>query len=215
MVRRRWTVSLAKSLWQENADLARAALEHPFVQGLRKGTLPRQNFQRYIAQDAYFLEAFARAYALALAHSPDQQGVHDFFTLLAGVQEELHLHSSYAASWGVSLAEVTPSAATLAYTDFLLATASLRGVGETCAAMTPCMRLYAFLGQSLAAQTQQEHHQYRDWIRTYASPDFEALASRLEALLDRYASSTPAIHRTYRRAMELELAFFEAQSKVI
>ncbi len=205
-------MSLSQALWQENVDLAHAALKHPFVQGLRTGMLPRQNFQRYIAQDAYFLEAFARAYALALAHSPDQQGLHDFFALLAGVQEELRLHSSYAASWGISLAEVTPHAATLAYTDFLLATASLRDVGETCAAMTPCMRLYAFLGQSLAAGTQQEQHQYMDWIRTYAAPAFDSLASQLEALLNRYASDTPAIHKAYCRAMELELAFFDAQS---
>jgi thiaminase/transcriptional activator TenA len=209
------TTSLAKKLWQENTDLARTTLAHPFVQGLGNGTLPLQNFQNYIAQDAYFLEAFARAYALALAHSPDQQGIHDFFSLLAGVQEELRLHSSYAASWNVSLVGVTPIAATLAYTDFLLATASLRDVGETCAAMTPCMRLYAFLGQSFAVQVGQEgktDNRYLDWIRTYAVPDFEELATRLETLLDHYASDTPVIHIAYRRAMELELGFFEAQA---
>ncbi len=75
-------MSLAKALWQENADLAQAALEHPFVQGLRKGTLPYQSFQGYIAQDVYFIEASARAYALALARTPDQQGLYDFFDLL-------------------------------------------------------------------------------------------------------------------------------------
>ncbi len=32
-------------------------------------------FQIYVAQDAYFLESFARAYALALAKSPDREGV--------------------------------------------------------------------------------------------------------------------------------------------
>lgn len=118
-------MDLAKTLWAENADLAQAALEHPFVQGLRTGTLPRQNFQSYIAQDAYFLDAFARAYALALAHSPDQQGLQDCFDLLLGVLEELRLHESYAARWGVDLSNVTPTSATLAYTDFLLATAAL------------------------------------------------------------------------------------------
>jgi thiaminase/transcriptional activator TenA len=72
-------MSLAKKLWAENQDLVQAVLTHPFVQGLRTGNLPREAFQRYIAQDAFFLDAFARSYALALAHSPDQQGIHDFF----------------------------------------------------------------------------------------------------------------------------------------
>ena len=60
-------MSLAKSLWVENADVARAALEHRFVRGLGNGDLPLGSFQKYVAQDAFFLEAFARAYALALA----------------------------------------------------------------------------------------------------------------------------------------------------
>ena len=205
-------MSLAKKLWAENEDLAQAALAHPFVQGLRTGTLPRETFQRYIVQDAFFLDAFARSYALALAHSPDQQGIRDFFELLAGVQEELRLHASYAEKWGVSLSDVTPDSATLDYTNFLLGTAFLRGTGETCAAMTPCMRLYAFLGQSLAADTEHLEHQYMEWIRTYSSPDFEALAARLEGLLDRYTTDTDTVHIAYRRAMTLEVAFFEAQS---
>ena len=202
-------MSLAKTLWEENADIARAALEHRFVRGLGDGDLLLESFQEYVAQDAFFLEAFARAYALALAHSPDRAGLHDFAQLLAGALEELELHGKYAERWGVELGDVVPGEATLAYTDFLLATAALRGVGETCAAMTPCMRLYAFLGQSLADEGIGESNAYAEWIETYSAPDFEALASTLEDLLDRYAANTPAVHAAYRRAMDLELAFFE------
>lgn len=204
-------MSLAKKLWAENEDLAQAALTHPFVQKLRTGTLPHEIFQHYIIQDTFFLDTFARSYALALAHSPDRQGIHDFFALLAGVVEELRLHTGYAEKWGVSLSDVTPDSATLDYTNYLLGTAFLRGTGETCAIMTPCMRLYAFLGQSLASDSEHRDHQYIEWIRTYSSPDFEALATRLESLLDHYASDTEATHIAYRRAMTLEVAFFEAQ----
>jgi thiaminase/transcriptional activator TenA len=93
----------------------------------------------------------------------------------------------------------------------LLATAALEGVGETCAAMTPCMRLYAHLGQTLAASgAATGQNPYADWVRTYAAPEFEALASRLEALLDRYAVDSPKLRARYRRALVLEVAFFEA-----
>jgi thiaminase/transcriptional activator TenA len=205
-------MSLAKTLWQENADLARATLEHRFVRGIADGTLPLENFQEYVAQDAFYLESFARAYALALSHSPDAESLHDFAELLTGTLEELKLHEGYAARWNVDLNGTVPGKATLAYTDFLLATASLGSVGETCAAMTPCMRLYAFLGQSLAEEGIGEDNPYAEWVETYSDPEFETLASRLEELLDRYAEDAPAVRSAYRRAMDLEIGFFEASS---
>ena len=200
-------MSLAERLWTRSADLAAAALEHPFVTGIADGTLPRERFAGYVAQDAFFLEAFARAYALGVAHSRDRSTLETFADLLAGVREELRLHDGYAARWGIDLAAVEPAPATLAYTDFLLATAALGDVGEVTAAMTPCMRLYAHLGRSLAGRATGP---YREWVDTYADPGFADLAATLEALLDRLAADTTAVRRAYRRAMELELGFFDA-----
>lgn len=201
---------LAGRLWAGNADLARRTLEHPFVQGLAQGTLPRAAFCGYVAQDAYFLESFARAYALAIAHSPDHDTLVAFNALLQGVLEELRLHAGYASRWRIDLDATTPLPATTAYTDFLLATARRGDAGLICAAMTPCLRLYAWLGQQLRAQVGHPGHAYADWIDTYADPAFEALACRLEGLLDSLARSTGTVEPTYRRAMELELAFFDA-----
>jgi thiaminase (transcriptional activator TenA) len=201
-------VSLARTLWHENADLASAALHHPFVRGLADGSLPNDAFTAYVAQDAFFLGSFARAYALALAHSPDRAGIDAFGDLLTGVREELRLHESYAARSGIDLSAVEPAPATLAYTDFLLAAAALGGTGQTCAAMTPCMRLYAYLGQSLAEAPISDR--YTEWVTTYADPAFDLLATILEGLLDKYADPTAPVRVTYRRAMQLELAFFDA-----
>lgn len=203
-------MSLSSQLWHENEDLARAALDGGFVRGIADGSLPAGSFRHYIAQDAFFLESFARAYALALAKSPDREGLHDFSSLISGVLEELSLHAVYAGRWDVPLTNVAPAHATLAYTEFLLSTASLKDVGETCAAMTPCMRLYAYLGRTLAEQGCGEGNAYGEWIETYSAPEFEALAARLEDLLDRYGEETPAVGAAYRRAMGLEVGFFEA-----
>jgi len=83
------------------------------------------SFAGFISQDAFFLEAFARAYALALAHCPDRDGFEAFADLLAGVRTELALHASYAERLGIDLSSIAPTPATLAYTDFLLATAAV------------------------------------------------------------------------------------------
>lgn len=201
---------LSNTLWRENEDLARAALEGSFVRGVADGTLPRGSFEHYVAQDAFFLEAFAKAYALALSRSPDREGLYRFSELVNGVIEELELHAGYAKRWSVDLARVEPQPATLAYTDFLLSTAALGSAGETCAAMTPCMRLYAFLGGELSKRETPENNPYAEWIRTYSDPAFEDLAKTLEDLLDRYAGDSPKVRSLYRRAMSLEVAFFEA-----
>jgi thiaminase/transcriptional activator TenA len=199
-------VSLAARLWADNADVARAALDHPFVRGLGDGTLPRVRYTGYLAQDAFFLQVFARGYAMAVVRSTDRAGLEAFAELLAGVREELRLHDAVAAREGIDLTAVEPAPATSAYTDFLLATASTGGPGEICAAMTPCMRLYAFLGRSLVGRCADGTS--TEWVATYADPGFEQLAVTLEELLDRTAEDTPVVRRAYRRAMELELAFF-------
>ena len=199
---------LSAILWAENADLAERILAHGFVRGLADGSLQIQRFKGYVAQDAYFLEAFARAYAFCLANSTSRDDLYGFADLIAGVLEELKLHRHYAELWQVDLSCVTPVEATKAYVDFLLETARRGDLGETLAAMTPCMRLYAFLGRSLAARTVEPL--YADWVKTYADPGFEALAARVEALLDLHAKDCDSVRAAYRRAMELEYGFFDA-----
>ena len=200
--------SLARVLWDANADWAARILAHRFVAGLGDGTLATASFKSYVAQDAYFLDAFARAYAFCLAHGTSRDDLFGFSELIAGVLEELKLHKSYTEKLNVSLDGVTPLPATTAYVDFLLGTAKRGNLGETIAGMTPCMRLYAYLGQSLAKKPVAPA--YADWVKTYSDPGFEALAVQLEGLLDQHATDTPAVRANYRRAMELEYNFFDA-----
>ena len=178
------------------------------MRGLADGSLQIQRFKGYVAQDAYFLEAFARAYAFCLANSTSREDLYGFADLIAGVLDELKLHRRYAERWQVDLSCVTPVEATKAYVDFLLATAECGDLGETIAAMTPCMRLYAFLGRSLAKA--KVAPLYAEWVKTYADPGFEALAVQLETLLDAHATDSEAVRGNYRRAMDLELGFFAA-----
>ena len=65
---------------------------------------------------------------------------------------------------------------------------------------------------SLAQEECDEENPFSEWSQTYADPEFEALAAKLETLLDRYAADTSEVRSAYRRAMALEVAFFEANT---
>lgn len=202
-------MKLSETLWQNHQPLADACLRHPFVQGIASGALPAGAFRFYVGQDAYFLQAFARAYFIAAAKSPDWSGFHAFHELAGGVIEELSLHKRYADRWSVDLHGISPATATRRYTDFLLATAWSEDVGVTAAAMAPCMRLYAYLGQRLAEQGVASDSPYADWVAAYSSPEFEASARRLESLVDGYSRNTDAAHNVYAYAMQCEYDFFQ------
>jgi len=154
---------LHKKLWEHNADVTRRCLEHPFVRGLADGTLDHDVFRRYVAQDAFFLRAFLRAYALAAAKSENWNQARLFHELMGGVVEELKLHESYAAKLGIDLEAVKPYSATSVYTDFLRRVAWQDSISEIIAAMLPCLRLYAFLGTELSASLRPQHP-YEEWI---------------------------------------------------
>jgi thiaminase/transcriptional activator TenA len=203
-------MSLSEKLWNENEDLAMASLNNPFVQGIFDGSLAKEKFSYYVSQDSFFLKAFARAYIIAGAKAPDWEDFIKLHKLAEGVLDELKLHEKYAQEWGVNVGRVEPAAATRRYTDFVMATAWGYDTGLTVTALTPCMRLYAWLGQELALKNPPDHS-YIDWIRTYSGDEIEELARDLEGLVDKYADpGNPLVIATYRYAMECERDFFQA-----
>eukprot|EP00882_Tetradesmus_deserticola_P020063 GHRQ01021618.1.p1 GENE.GHRQ01021618.1~~GHRQ01021618.1.p1 ORF type:complete len:202 (+),score=94.11 GHRQ01021618.1:127-732(+) len=126
---------LSELLWHDTQAEVMEALHHPFVQALAAGTLDRSCFQHYVLQDLFFLTRFARAYAAAIdkcGHTPQLSAAKAVLAeLLLGVDAELKLHGSYAAKWGVAVDEwVWPSAATSAYTDYLMEVATDPEVGR-------------------------------------------------------------------------------------
>ncbi|KAF8066297.1 TH1 [Scenedesmus sp. PABB004] len=212
---------LSERLWRETAAEAAEALQHPFVLALAAGTLDRACFQHYVLQDTFFLAHYAMAYAAALdkcSGAPRYARARAVLAeLLLGIDMELRLHGAYAAKWGVDAgARITPSAATAAYTDFLMAVAHdpEASVAEVLAAMVPCSRLYGFLGCSLAAATAgRPRHAYSEWVGTYSSAVYLASPVMKEELFDSIADTAPyeRLKALYTRAMQLEVNFFSAQ----
>ena len=203
---------ITEKLWLNNSELASLSLNSKFVQGIKNGKLPKNIFQEYLSQDYYFLESFARAYGLAIFKSKDKNTIRTLSQLLNGVSEELILHETYAREWDINLLNNSIKTATKNYTNFLYDVSKKYSTIEIMHAMTPCMRLYSWIGKTLSSADYD--NKYKDWIETYSDENFENLTRSLETLIDTYQDSYDLgkANYLYKRAMELELDFFNAYS---
>ena len=205
-------MKITKKLWEDNYEIALLSLNTKFVQGLKNGSLPKNKFQEYLAQDYFFLETFARAYGLAVSKSKDKHSIRKLSELLMGVSEELILHETYSKEWDIDLSNNNIKKTTKNYTDFLDDTSKRLSSVEIMFAMTPCMRLYSWIGKSL--YNDDFDIKYQEWIITYSDESFEKLANSLENLIETNKETYDfnQAKYLYSRAMELELDFFNAYS---
>ena len=90
-------IKVSKNQDMEVHQECKACLRHSFVRGLADGSLDETAFRHYLAQDAFFLEAFGRAYALALAKcrdkSQNQHFLHPPFPPLLLLIQEMSWHA--------------------------------------------------------------------------------------------------------------------------
>ncbi|XP_016477860.1 bifunctional TH2 protein, mitochondrial [Nicotiana tabacum] len=231
-------VGIARKCWIKFKRESTFALYTPFVVSLASGTLNLDTFRHYIAQDVHFLKSFAQAYEAAEECTDDDDAKVGISELRKNVIEELKMHDAVLKEWDIDLVkESTLNPATAKYTDFLSATASgkVEGVkaailatpfertklaAYTLGAMTPCMRLYAYIGKELQAFLEGEKiHPYKKWIDSYASEGFQASALQTEDLLDKLSvpltgEELDIIEKLYHQAMKLEIDFFLTQPLV-
>ncbi len=135
-------------------------------------------------QDALYLREYARALSLAGVRSPDENTLVMFNEHSAGAMTvERSLHEGFLKDLGVTQEEAGATQAsptTVAYTSFLLKTATLGDYPEVLGAVLPCYWIYERAGKALLERG-SPNPRYQKWIDTYAGEDFGAL---VEAVLD-------------------------------
>jgi thiamine phosphate phosphatase / amino-HMP aminohydrolase len=211
-------MSISSRMWFRCFDSALASATSPFVVSLTRGNLAKSSFKAYIAQDAFYLISFKQAFASAATicrKDLDGFGVDHFETLEVLIEDELKMHAKFAHELNIDLTAVSPLPQTLLYTEFLGAVSKTNYVSHICAAMTPCMTLYGWLGRRAeAAGLAQSSNPYCRWINEYSSKGFRENSERLEMLLDFYALKDKQEYddllKLYAKAMELEFNFFNA-----
>jgi thiaminase/transcriptional activator TenA len=192
----------ADAVWGEIAPVHAAILEHPFLRGLADGTLPTAAFERYLLQDALFLEDYARALALCGARAADTRDLRMFCRHAAeAIEVERNLHERLLGELGVSADGAERSPTCLGYGAFLLQACALRERYEALGAILPCYWIYREAGAALAAAGSPDPR-YAAWIATYDGAAFQAATRGAIGAADRElrAADGPRLASALRHA---------------
>ena len=139
----------------------------------------------------------------------------DFIRFASGIfTVEESMHGTFFAEYGLQGRSTVKSPACFAYTNFLLATASLRSYEEAIAAVLPCFWVYREIGLAIHARS-VSGNPYQKWIDTYAGDEFgEATETAIEALEETITSATPTTQRRMEEAFvystRLEWLFWDS-----
>lgn len=186
------SLSFTDELWEHIRPIYQRTLEHPFLRGLTDGTLPRDRFEFYLAQDADYLNGFSRALSVLAAKAPREEWS---LTLnrhaVEALEVERQLHESLLKKTG-KRAPMAPT--NRAYTNHLLATVSMRPFGEGLAAMLPCYWIYWEVGKELKKKGSKDPD-YQRWIDQYAGEDYGASVRQVLAMMNAEAQSMNAAQR--------------------
>lgn len=214
---------LNRRLISNSLDVWTAFVQHPFVLGLADGSLPRQAFEWFMKQDYLFLRHYARIWAQAAA-SPDNtfEEVSTLAEMARAMAEEARLHLRICQeSFGVSAHELQhetmESAATLAYTRFVLDIARSSDTLDLLVAVSPCMVGYAEVGLWLEQQRKPGvDKDYEAWIEAYAGDEFQDVVHRAMRLVETKAARDPPsperlrkLQKTWNAACRLEAGMWD------
>jgi len=211
-----------REMREKTDPLWKAIFDHPFVKGIGDGTLSRDRFEFYLKQDYAYLIDFSRVFALACAKSPTLPDMGTFASLLhVTLNTEMELHRKTCAAFGIAeqeLAKTVKAPVTSAYTDLLVRTAYEGGLSDILAVLLPCACGYVEIGKRLTSEGLPADRFYRDWIETYASPEFRDFGDWLIRRMNEFAADAPAQrrerwHRLYESSARYEYLFFEMSWK--
>jgi thiaminase/transcriptional activator TenA len=199
-------MTFTDSLWSDIAGIRAAIGEHPFVKGLGDGSLPKDVFDGYLAQDGLYLAYYARALAgLATLASDASDTVFWATGARESILVERALHETHVAGFNVE-----PSPTCRGYTSYLLSLIAGGDYAEAAAGVLPCYWVYQDVGDELlAAAGSLDDHTYGDWIGVYSDESFATQVVQARGIVDRLAASAGDAGRARMRTAFVTASRYE------
>lgn len=201
--------------WERVKPIYNKILTMHFNKELSNGTLPKEKFIFYLAQDAYYLLEFGRTLSTISGRMQDADLVMAFAGFSTGaIFAERSLHESYFVEFGLA-SEVQPTPSTLLYTNYILSQAAYANVEIAVAAVLPCFWIYKAVGDHIFAQQTNDHNPYKRWIDMYAGIEFAAAVEQAIDITNQLAAQANAATQqkmldVFEMATRLEWMFWDS-----
>ncbi|GAA1493312.1 bifunctional hydroxymethylpyrimidine kinase/phosphomethylpyrimidine kinase [Curtobacterium herbarum] len=212
------TPRLTDAWWVDAAAVLDETLDCRFLRGLADGTLDPEVFAGYLAQDVHYLRAYEQHLATIAAGSTGDAAT--FWTTASEgcAAEARDLHQRRLAGSHADDPVHPVCAGYLAHlADAARQSAESGDVSILAAAVLPCFRVYAWVGERLG--TAPVGHPFADWITAYRDPGFAASSARATELVEELARrADPELRgrmvRAFRQSVAQELAFFRMPERL-
>lgn len=203
--------------WSAVGRLVGAIVDHPFNRRLAGGDLDPDVFTFYVAQDAHYLEGFARALAAAAVRAPLPEET----ALWSGaasdaIVAERDMHERWlAARESPDRAGIGIAPTCLAYSSWLQAAALSCPYPVLAASLLPCYWVYEHVGGWTVQRAGASGHPYAEWIAMYSAAGYADLVAKARAATERAWVGAgqrvrQAMIEAFVRGTELEWLFFDA-----
>jgi len=106
-------MNIIDMLMENVKDIWAAYHEHPFVTGIKYGTLEREKFRWYMVQDYLYLRDYAKVFAIGVAKSRNAEIAELFAKYIQVMNGEMDVHKGYLAKLSVTQQEVEAANAAL------------------------------------------------------------------------------------------------------
>jgi hydroxymethylpyrimidine kinase/phosphomethylpyrimidine kinase len=197
-----------------------------FIAKLADGTLSKDEFANYIAQDYQYLTQYAKFYSKIAILAPDLDHAEIWHNTQISVQQEQQMQAKWFSANGYDAQKYTHTpmnATTSAYVGHMAITASSGTYTQLLAAVLPCATLYAKIGAEIFHRAKQKFgddlrgHPYREWIINYGSGEFQEAVDLLVNVVDEVAEKVnydefSQMLRVHNISYQYEFDFFNNSS---
>ena len=206
----------SKRLLTAAADIWADYHTHPFVEGIKYGTLDIRKFRHYMIQDYWYLMDYTKVFGIGVAKSKSVETMKLFAkyiqAILAG---EVNVHNGYMADLGISQEELcsTPiSQDNRSYTSYMLRAAYDGGEAEILTAILSCAYSYEVIAAKIVEEIPDapNHPVYGRWVRGYITERYTGNNVILMEALDRLTVDYTETQLQYLEEIFIACSQYEA-----
>ena len=184
-------MSTVERLLKATEDIWAGYHEHPFVQGIKNGTLDQEKFRSYIIQDYWYLMDYTKVFAVGVAKSKSVETMKMFAKYIQAILDgEVNVHNGYMGVFGITQEELdrTPIAQdNRSYTSYMLSVAYKGGEAEVLTAIFSCAYSYEVIARRMVEENSAapDHPFYGRWVRGYITDRYTGNNVQLMEMLER------------------------------